>query len=136
MAGADRKRAGVQFVAADVPEANRLTILILAAVAEEERRRISERTKAALAAAKARGIKLGNPHLAKVRNVDTSKATAAKSAKATARNAEIREVIHELKVEADEQLSSRAIAGMLNEAGYTTSTGRPWHHQGVLRVLA
>ena len=126
----------LKFVCCDMPEANNLTVGLLACLADYESQLISERTKAALAIAKARGVRLGNPNLANVRNTDTRKATAAKVARAQARNAEIREVIHELKVDAGVPISSRAIATLLNEAGYTTSTSRPWHHQGVLRVLA
>jgi DNA invertase Pin-like site-specific DNA recombinase len=56
--------SGVEFVAVDNPHATRLTLHILAAVAEHERMMISQRTKAALAAAKANGRKLGGPKLA------------------------------------------------------------------------
>jgi len=55
--------SGVEFVAADMPTVNRLSVHILAAVAEEEARMISARTKTALAGAKARGVRLGNPNL-------------------------------------------------------------------------
>jgi DNA invertase Pin-like site-specific DNA recombinase len=57
--------SGVEFVAVDNPHATKLTVHILAAVAEHEREMISERTRAALRAAKARGTRLGNPQLAK-----------------------------------------------------------------------
>lgn len=54
--------AGVSFVCADMPEASELTIHIIAALAQYERKLISQRTKEALAALKARGVKLGNPN--------------------------------------------------------------------------
>jgi DNA invertase Pin-like site-specific DNA recombinase len=56
------KESGVDFVAADMPNANTMTIGVMALVAQEEREAISRQTKAALKAAKARGTKLGNPN--------------------------------------------------------------------------
>src|SRR3954462_2138552 len=62
------QKAGVRFVAADMPEANEMVVGIMAVVAQAERKMISARTKAALAAAKARGVRLGKP--ANLRNQD------------------------------------------------------------------
>lgn len=59
--------SGTEFIACDMPTASRLTIHILAAVAEHEREMISQRTKLALAEAKRRGVKLGNPRLHEAR---------------------------------------------------------------------
>ena len=54
--------SGVQFLAVDMPEANGITVGIMALVAQAEREAISRRTKEALAVARARGVKLGNPN--------------------------------------------------------------------------
>src|SRR5215471_8286223 len=85
--------SGVDFVACDNPHATRLTIHILAAVAEHEREMISARTKAALAAAKARGVKLGNPNLRPGRHAAVRKARAARSRKADERAADVLDYI-------------------------------------------
>jgi DNA invertase Pin-like site-specific DNA recombinase len=82
---------GVDFVAADMPDANRLTIHIIAAVAEAVGRTISENTKTALAAAKARGVKLGNPNGARaLKGKQVGNADAVAKIKANVRSGESR----------------------------------------------
>ena len=130
--------SGVEFVACDNPHANRLTIHILAAVAEEEARAISARTKAALAAYKARGGRLGaaNPNCRSLTRSAARKGAAA-SGKRTAtlarhENAEAATIARELQKQG---LSLRAIAGELDERGITTRNGGLWSHVQVQRVL-
>jgi len=128
--------SSIRFVCCDMPEANNFTVGLLACLADYERQLISERTKAALQAAKARGVVLGNPNLELVRNQDTTNARKARMEQTQARRAEIREVIGEIEQDAGESLSSRAMAARLNDAGYTTSTGGQWSNMAVLRVLS
>jgi DNA invertase Pin-like site-specific DNA recombinase len=89
--------SGVDFEAVDFPQANRLTIHILAVVAEHEAAMISQRTKAALAAAKARGVKPGNPANLRNRIDGSAKGNAAKAARADKRTADLLPVIAPLK---------------------------------------
>jgi DNA invertase Pin-like site-specific DNA recombinase len=129
--------SGVDFIAADNPHANRLTIHILAAVAEDEAKRISERTKAALAAAKARGVKLGNPNGARAmrgKATGNGEAVAAVKAKAQRRAEERRATVAEIK--ASGISSATAIAKALNVRGVLTPRGGLWHAASVQRLLA
>jgi DNA invertase Pin-like site-specific DNA recombinase len=121
--------SGVEFVAVDNPHANKLTVHILAAVAQHEREMISERTRAALQAAKARGKVLGNPRLreASVRGVDALKAGADRFA------ANVLPVIRE--IQAAGVTSANAIAGRLNERGVKTARGGKWTHVQVAAAL-
>lgn len=122
------------FIAVDMPEANNFTVGLLACLADYERQLISERTKAALKAAKARGVVLGNPNLNKVRNTDTSAANATRQAKADTNRAEVRQIIEEIQEDAG-SMSLRQIAAQLNEAGYRTPRGGQWHPTSVARIM-
>ncbi len=112
--------SGVEFVAVDNPHANKLTIHILAAVAQHEREMIAQRTKDALQAAKARGVVLGNPKLDAVRDraVASLKADADRFAKNVA------PIIRE--IQSTGVTSHRGIARSLNSRGIATARGGKW----------
>lgn len=126
--------SGARFVAADMPEANELTIHIMAAVAQAERKAISKRTKEALAAAKARGTKLGGNrgNLDDLRKGPAASAIVRSRASAD-RAAKVRrqiEVLQSVGV-----ITLRAISDRLNAAGITTPRGGAWGPSQVKRVL-
>jgi DNA invertase Pin-like site-specific DNA recombinase len=129
------ENAKVDFVAADMPNANRMTVGIMAMVAEDEGRRISARTKAALAAAKRRGTKLGGYRGAKITNTIRKAAKAAVKARTDARDADLKLIIEELQ--AGGTTSLRALALALTGRGVPTARGSSvWQATQVGRVLA
>lgn len=108
----------VDFVCCDMPHADRFTMHIFAAMAEQERRMIAQRTKAGLAAAKAKGVVLGNARQAAANHE-------AAMERARAIEATLAEYAH---------LSASAAAVALNERGITTPTGGPWSHKTMIRA--
>ena len=130
--------SAVEFVACDNPAVNRLTLHILAAVAEAEAKAISDRTKAALAAYKARGGKLG-AELPQCRNLTAeSRAKGIRMAGDASRRAAeeaYSDLIPTVQAMKAEGLSLRAIAERLNAEGHTTRRGKPWNQVQVSRVL-
>lgn len=118
---------GVDFVACDFPQANRLTLHILAAVAEHEAAMISARTKAALAEAKKRGKRIGGGDHHGV-------ARAAYSAQASARKADVLPAIGEIRKAGITTLAG--MAGALTARGIKTPRGGVWSATQVSRVLA
>jgi DNA invertase Pin-like site-specific DNA recombinase len=118
--------SAVEFVCCDNPHANRLMLHMLAAFAEHERDQISQRTKAALAAAKARGVKLGNPRW-------TEALEAARQVHFSRRPAS--EVVAMMQGFEAQGLSYRAIALELNRLNVKTYRGGAWFGATVKAVV-
>jgi DNA invertase Pin-like site-specific DNA recombinase len=127
--------SNVDFVAADMPDANRLTVGILAVVAQDERERISQRTKAALQAAKARGVKLGCPNgAAHLKGLGNAAAVAEIGARAQERAEGLREIVTRLIGEGVR--SQNGLARSLNTMGVESPRGGAWQGLSVRRLLA
>jgi DNA invertase Pin-like site-specific DNA recombinase len=135
-------RSGVDFTACDNPHANKLTIHILAAVAEDEAERISARTKAALQAYKARGGKLGSARPnhwqgreeARIAGLAKGRLASAKviSERASEAYADLAPAMKQWR---NDGVALQAIAKRLNDEGHTTRRGKPWNPVQVSRVL-
>jgi DNA invertase Pin-like site-specific DNA recombinase len=125
--------AGVRFVAADMPDMNETVVGIMAVIAQGERKAISDRTKAALAAAKARGVKLGNPSLKPGTKRMARDASKAAQAAAKKRAEELRELVEDARSKGAATL--RAIADHMNERGIATPRGGRWAPASVSRLL-
>ena len=125
--------SGVDFQACDLPEANTLTIGIFAVMAQHEAEVISKRTKDALAARKARGLKLGTPAnltLEARRKGSEARKVIARSHKANRQAAELAGLYKQ------QGHSLRAIATRLNSNGYQTRGGKAFKAESVRRLLA
>jgi len=135
---AQMMESGAEFVCCDMPSANRMTLHILGAMAQAEREAISQRTIAALAAARRRGVQLGGDRGATLsrsqqRNGNAQSAQV-RSAAAQQRAADLRPIIEELRSAGCTTLAS--IAEGLNQRGITTARGSQWSPAQVYRVLA
>ncbi|OOY19711.1 hypothetical protein BMI86_13875 [Thioclava sp. DLFJ5-1] len=124
--------SGTEFIACDNPHANRLTVHILAAVAEDEARRISERTKAALAAAKARGVALGGDRGYRPLGRPDGALAALKAATDDFAMS-IAPVIIDIMQAGHNSLY--AIATELNQRGIRTRRGGRWHASTVRNLV-
>lgn len=126
---------GVEFVACDMPHANRLTLHLLAAIAEHEREMISQRTKAALQAAKARGVRLGNPNGAAALlngcRAAARRSVAVRRASAAQHLAQVAPMITELM---SRGLTLSAMTTALNRQGISAPRGGAWHREQVRRT--
>ena len=128
--------SGVHFLAVDMPEANDLTVGIMALVAQAEREAISRRTKEALAVAKARGVKLGNPNGAEsLRRAGKGAVALRRAVVANAdRFAEgLAPVLADIRAQG--QTTLREMASELNGRGMLTRRGGRWQVSNVRNLL-
>jgi len=124
-----------EFVCCDFPEANRLSLHIMAAVAEYEARATSERTKAAMKAAKARGMRFGNPNGAKAllaANVGNTAAVKVVKKQAESRASDLADMIADIQKTQD---TLQSIADELTRRGAQTPRGGTWQPTTVKRLL-
>ena len=122
--------SGVNFVAVDMPTVTPLTLHVLAAVAEQEAVMISQRTKAALGALKARGKELGTPeNLTYEAQLAGARVTAAAAIDA------YKKVLGYVKLLRKDGMTFDAIAKQLNDEGHTTRQGKPFKAMTVKRML-
>ena len=135
--------AKVDFVACDNPHANKFTIHILAAVAEYEAEQISQRTKAALAAAKQRGVKLGSARLGHWKGREDKRQAGLRKARTAAAKAhkvafddEYADLFASVKELRASGHSLQSIANELNRQGHTTRRAKLWNRMQVSRVLS
>ena len=130
------RNSGVDFTCADNPDVNRLTIGLLAVINEDERERISERTKAALAAAKARGMKLGNPNgAAALRRAGKGNGASVATIKANADSfaESLRGTVEDIQAGGVNSLAGMALE--LNARHMRTARGGKWHASSVKNLL-
>ena len=127
--------SGVEIAAADMPEANRFLLHVMAAVAEHEAQAISDRTRAALAAAKARGVALGwsLPERRDEQRQASRKGAAKNAQKADRHAANILPIIRQI---AAGGASLRQIADELNTRGIKTARGGLWYAGTVRNIMA
>ena len=130
---ANLMKSDVRFIACDMPEADPFRLHIEAAIAEEERRRISARTKAALKIAKAKGVKLGGFKGYLPTPGDRAKGRARQREQSTRHAASVLPAIRELQTEGVTAMA--AIAKALNARGIMTARGGRWQAIQVQRVL-
>ena len=126
------QKMGVKFRLCDLPDVDPLTIHLLAAVAQHEAKMISARTKAALGAAKRRGVKLGNPNLDSVRNRDTSAARKCRQERVETWNERIVPIISQL--EGQGITNGAVIARELNSRGLLTQQGCLFDRASISRI--
>lgn len=129
--------SGAKLVAADNPDVNDMTVGILAVVAEEERKAISARTKAALQAAKMRGVRLGNPRGAEALRraaKGNEAALAAIRRSADERASDLLPIIDQIRAEGHGSL--RQMASALNQRHIQAPRGGNWHATSVKNLLS
>jgi DNA invertase Pin-like site-specific DNA recombinase len=131
---ANLMEAGVEFRACDLPDCSRFILHVMAAVAEQEARAISDRTRAALSAAKARGVLLGaaNPACRNLSVEARLRGTERTAKLASESYSEVLPIVREMR---DSGLSLQGIATALDARGLFTPKGRQWNPAQVSRVL-